>query len=203
MKKILVVLFIPMASFAQNKIDGLGPFKIGKTLCSKIPSFADTSQGRLFYAKSEYPKTETWYAGYYQIAGMWIEDLTLVFYHDTLYSITCRGSDSLDLALSAKYGQGKITTPPDKIVKCRTGLKIEYTEEEKHMYVNYPTTNKNITAIRMFGDFFDDECKKVYFNTYTILNNKTEVKVIAQNYWDEANKKKKEEQDMNKKLKDF
>lgn len=203
MKRIFFIFLLPIIVNAQNKIDGLGPFKIGKTLCSKIPTFADTTAGRLFYAQSTFSNTETWYAGYYQIAGMWIQDLTLEFFHDTLYSIKCTGSDSLDLALTAKYGKGIMTVPPDKMIKCRTGLKIEYTETEEHFYINYPTANKNISAIRIFGQYFDDECKKQYHNSFYITNNKTESRVMAEYYSEQDRNQKKKEQDLNKKLKEF
>lgn len=196
MKWIFALFVIPLVASAQNKISGLGPFKIGQTLSSKIASFADTSAGRLYYAQPEDSLTERWAAGYYQIAGMWIEDLDLRFYKDTLYFIECKFSDSLRMAISAKYGDGVVTIKHNS-VKCRTGLKISYDEQEKTYFTHYPTTSKNISAWAIVGNWFNDECKEEYRSNYFIVNERTEQKINAIN----DARTKKEEKDKQTALK--
>lgn len=177
-KAIAIILLFPFSLLAQNKISGLGPFKIGQTLSSKIASFADTSKGRLYYAEPADSFTERWSAGYYQIAGMWIEDLDLKFYKDTLYSIACKYSDSLKMALVAKYGQGAIKSD-QKNIKCRTGLKVSYDEQEKTFFTYYPTNSKDISAWTVVGKWFNDKCEPEYLFTYNIISNRVEKKVDA------------------------
>lgn len=156
----------------------MGPFKIGQTLSSKITSFADTSRGRLYYAEPADSFTERWAAGYYQIAGMWIEDLDLKFYNDTLYSIECKYSDSLKMALVAKYGDG-IVKSEEKSVKCMTGLKISYDEKEKTIFTYYPTTSKNISAWTVVGKWFNDKCEPEYLLKFNIVGNRVSEKIDA------------------------
>lgn len=191
MKRLIITLLLfPHLLFAQNKISGLGPFKIGQTLSSKIASFADTSSGRLYYAEPADSFTERWAAGYYQIAGMWVEDLDLKFYKDTLYSIECKFSDSLRMALVAKYGEG-IVKSQQKSVKCRTGLKISYSEQEKTFFTYYPTTSGHISACTIVGKWFDDNCQERYLSKYKIVDNRDENKIYSLN---EA-KRRKEDRD--------
>ena len=106
MKWLAIIILLPIASFSQNKIEGLGIFKVGKTLFSQIPKIADTSEGRLAVSQTDYIGIQNYHAGWYQIANLWIEDLDLSFYHDTLYFITCKFSDSLKRLIELKYGTG-------------------------------------------------------------------------------------------------
>lgn len=190
---ITVGSFAPLLSGAQDKVTGLGPFKIGKTLSSQIPSFADTSNGRLYHAVPNNAFTDLWYAGYYPMPGVWVEDLELSFFHDTLYSIKCKMTDSLNKAISLKYGQGRLSVT-EKPVKCITGLKIEYYEKEQRFVTEYPAS-KNLSATALRGLWYNDKCEKQYISMFLVKNYVIEGKVdaLVKNYEDRKSDAAKKE----------
>jgi hypothetical protein len=174
----------------------------GKTLSSKIPTTADTSKGRLYYATPDLSNTEEWFAGYYPIADMWVEDLELIFYHDTLFSIKCKGLQNLTEALQLKYGQPTITRKL-KEIKCINGLGITNSETEETIFAHYLTTSKNIQAWETAATYFDNSCTKQYLNYFIIQNTATNEKVLKQ---EELTKKKAQDiksEDRKKKLSNF
>lgn len=203
MKYLIVIsILFTSVSYGQNKIDGIGPFKIGKTLASQLPTFADTSAGRLKKRLPEKVGTDYWYAGWYFLGGMWVEDLSLTFFKDTLYSIECRWGDSLQMALKAKYGNGR-SYYQEKVITCRTGLKIVYTEKERSLITSYPTVSGNISAFSILESYFDENCQKQQHTIYRIEHLPTARKVDKINSdflkRQEAERLKKEKE----KFKDF
>lgn len=199
---IFLLIILPLLSYTQNRIEGIGPFKVGKTLSSQIPNFADTGIGNLQKKEPKVEGTEYWYAVIYEISGVWVQDLELTFYKDTLYEIQCEPTEQFIEALRAKYGRG-ITTIREKKITCITGLKITYSEVEKQYTVTYPTISKNIEATEFTHYGFDKECKKEHYHFFSIIHNKIYKQV---DYIIRAAGKKKEDAELKKRkeaLKDF
>jgi|SRR5579863_2889834 len=163
--KTIIIIFFPLVALTQNKMDGLGPFKIGKTLKSDISNSTEAAYS-IFTEISKADDIDVdLRADYFVLAGITIHDLQLIFFNDTLYSILCDASDSFVLALKTKYGNGIIQPHPKDDGKCTLGSFSE------HSYmITYPTTDYAIEASLMTGYFFDTECKKHRRGIFQITN---------------------------------
>ncbi|HLX93403.1 MAG TPA: hypothetical protein VKR32_17080 [Puia sp.] len=195
--KYLLFLLLPIFSFAQERINGLGLFKIGRTLSSKIASVGDTT--KLYYAVPEDSVTELWAADHYPIAGITVENLKLTFFKDTLYSIECEFSDELKDALTAKYGNPKISKKA-KIITCRNGLGITYNETEETFTTSFPTVSSRITASGIVSAYFNDKCEKQYLNFYLVADELISRRVTIANNKFDAKKDRQAQQKLKKKL---
>ena len=120
---LLFILLLPDLSYAQSNLSGLGPYLIGKTTphSLKQTDFREQDQS---YIKGTLtlPCTHirTFTSARLDVAGMPVTNLSLAFYDDTLFSISCDYPDELKNVFTLKYGKG-IPTPNHRFLFCTSG----------------------------------------------------------------------------------
>lgn len=142
----LVTAFLLSTScLAQSKINGIGPFKIGKTTIGIVNQIAQESGDSLRSYDSNYyldegrlriielisnkadlsksptavlfsPNTRVFLVSTYRVAGIDLNNLYLTFKGDQLARIACSGAEKLTDALLTKYGEVPIKTTKTKSV---------------------------------------------------------------------------------------
>lgn len=174
MKRLLLCfLLTPIISFPQNRISGLGPFKIGTTSLQDLEKIMTDQHQSLSGELQEDSITYIYKGDIFDLGAMTVNNLALSFYKDTLYKIECDCSQQLNEGLELKYGKAKMVVE-HKTIHCRSGLKIDYTETETFISSTYLTATPHIGANRTQGIYFNDECKKRAFDNLTIVNIKTD-----------------------------
>lgn len=202
---IVLALFINANIFSQQKIEGIGIFKIDKTNIKVIDSLASKGYTlkicKDLFSCSKYKaigmniyemindsikpdmslplikENRSFIVGEYNVAGIKITNLKLNFYNDILFEIKITGDLDLQSALKEKY-DGSMKADKKEIT-CRS-IYGEFKEEE----VTYTTTyrdDEKILAYSLLKIYFDDKCKKNGLNFTLIKNIKTSEIVESKN----------------------
>ncbi len=142
------------------------------------------------------------YLDCYFVSDVLLKDLYLSFWNDTLYNISCRGSDELEEAMQVKFGNPKEKSETKTII-CKNGLGISFNKEEytRHSYW-YIVPNK-IFALSGYRYFFDDKCKPDIHYYFDINNTIVAEKKRKLIYLNKAKNEKIETENLKSKLKDF
>lgn len=161
-----VLLYMSISGFSQ-KIDGIGPFRLGKTLINEVRVYCDTMHQSVQW--DTIPTTgKTMKAQYLDIAAVTLRDVNFEFYKDTLWYIEIGTFPDFVDIFEAKYGVPKhsITT---KTVGCRTGLKINYTEQETYSIWFYDNVANGLEVRRWSNITYDDNCQPKYSSGFYML----------------------------------
>ncbi len=129
---ILALLQITLAVSAQNKVEGIGPFKINKTTVAQLPQIAqdlgvkfeevlpDTAEaiqsGKVGQRVSEgsfCSDAKVYTARSITLAGVDFKNVYLTFYKGSLISFRSFGTPEIEQALTEKYGSGKSNDVPE------------------------------------------------------------------------------------------
>lgn len=169
---LFLLLFFSTALFGQNKIEGIGQFKLKKTSIAFLDSLAKEKYFDKFveispdtadkYNSSPYAHlckdARVFYIPEIKISEIKMKEMYLTFYKDTLISINTDWSEEIVEALELKYGSGELKKK-DKEVKCTlnsTGETVTYTETMFYQYWE----NGNIKCTAALGDYHDSNCEK-------------------------------------------
>lgn len=149
---LLLTLFCSTYVFAQDKIEGIGILKIGRTTPDIIKELAKNHRSRikeatdrrykgdggavfkLIYSDSEKtpdmanacPDAEVYYLQRYLVADVKMMNVYLIFYEGKLIDYVCDGSKDLESALRTKYGEPRITSTEKPSTFCMGSLDKTY-----------------------------------------------------------------------------
>jgi hypothetical protein len=133
-----------------------GDYRFYEVLCDTNNMGHDLSSNPV-YAVS-YPHTRVFYLTYYEIAGITINDIHIMFYKDTLISFTSNCRIEMEQALDLKYGKGELTEQ-EKDVHCSyVNGNGEVTYKEKKYTKVWP--GKNVTCTSELEEYYDSNCKQ-------------------------------------------
>ncbi|GAB3935292.1 hypothetical protein [Larkinella terrae] len=128
MKALLLIAytFLITSANAQDKIEGVGPFKIGKTKVSDLTGIAQSlgakfeevlpdtveaiQKGKVGSHAAEgslCPNTKKFNAHKLNVAGVNFNNVFLTFYRGNLVDFWSDGSSEIEQAFTEKYGSGK------------------------------------------------------------------------------------------------
>ncbi|GAB3539422.1 hypothetical protein [Spirosoma fluminis] len=189
MKGILSTLLslILLAANAQNKVEGLGPFKIGQTTITIIDDLAKemrtkiqiidsrnrfkAASGKLYEIVNnpknpdESPsdaklcsKARVFMVGSYKVADIKLEHIILTFLNDKLIYLRCDGSNTLDDAFDVKYGKSKLEAEQKPSANCG-GLEKTYTRK---------WGNEDISATSYFASSRSYNCSEFLYYSFSI-----------------------------------
>lgn len=187
MKKLLLILLLsPIISFAQEKIDGIGAYKINKSIVSALDTMgiADGLTEVIIDSSDEYNFDAPFYSKHkiFKLAQIYfpsftLKDITLEYYNDTLFSIYIHDYDKeFEDILTAKYGDPKVVTK-SKGINCIYKLTGAKTQEEAISWTRYYRNDK-ITANTYLSKDFDDKCQPTYFQGFFIYDVGKQKKVM-------------------------
>lgn len=117
---LLLVLLWPNPATAQANVVGLGPYRIGETTPDSLkrtdfieddPSLV---KGTLTLVCSH---IRTFKSSRVNVAGVFLTNLSLAFYDNHLFTLSCDYSDTLKEAFLSKHGPG-IAKPPSRVILC-------------------------------------------------------------------------------------
>ena len=174
-----------LSSFAQNKIEGIGKFKIGKTTISVTEEIAREmgdkiiiideylSRGRDHFRIDEivvnethphrspteasfYPGVRTFHITTYKVAGITINNLILTFKNGILIGLNCVGSFDLAESLALKHGNPMLKTELKKVM-CGQALDKNKLELEVAEYTQ-SWANGKILVSAVITKHYDQEC---------------------------------------------
>ncbi|MCK8490432.1 hypothetical protein M0L20_01135 [Spirosoma sp. RP8] len=145
MKRVLFLFLISLSSYAQDKIEGIGRFRIGRSTIGLIDSLVsesgeqlsvvdnymfdqeNTSIGELVINRqnphespigsSFCPDVRVFYMNQYEVSGIALTKIYLIFKNERLISLKSSNSMELEEALALKYGE-KEPTVRTKPVSC-------------------------------------------------------------------------------------
>lgn len=169
MKRLIIFLLLPSIGLGQASFSGLGPFKLSKTTSRDLEKIM-TDQHQNFEGEPQEDSADyVFKSDLFDIGILKITNVKLRFFHDTLYSIDCNCSKELHEALELKYGKASITSTT-KIIHCRSGLKIDYSERENSLTYHYQVRAGWIIAERVVGVYFNEKCEKRPIDALQIYN---------------------------------
>lgn len=182
---ILITLFPLTSAFAQDKIEGIGKFKIGKTPIAVTQEIAKES-GDSIHILDEYlnmdtekfgiaeivvnkaypdrspeqalfcPDVRVFQVPTYQAAGIEIKNLWLTFKGDILIGLQCDNSVEIDEALKLKYG-APIIKSVKKPIDCVYLSNGNKLQREESKYTS-TWSNGKIVATETTHKFYDKNC---------------------------------------------
>ncbi len=188
MRKLLLVLilFQSLQTIAQ-KISGIGFLRLNKTTIVVLDSLVKSSshiykeyqKGIVKDAPFIYnadslegdgnPQHKTFYLGTVNISGIWLNDIKLEFYKDTLYSILInKPTFDFITALNTKYPEAKETKKTKK-VQCYNTYNT-FNNEERTYNILYRSDSK-VEAYIYMNIYYDSKCEEQtvhFFNIYDI-----------------------------------
>ncbi|MCK8496054.1 hypothetical protein M0L20_29580 [Spirosoma sp. RP8] len=179
----VLLYFACLASNAQDKIEGIGKFKIGKTTVNDLMKYArgsslavqeaqsDVYEGStgILYKLSYKPdyvldrvsgctSTSVYYLRKYDVAGIEINNVYLMFFDNLLISFEADNSPELKTAFVTKYGEPELSSN-HQTVRCGT---------ETTYYSKW--YNGTVTATALFSKLFSSSCKITYVDILTIAD---------------------------------
>lgn len=205
MKYLAIVfgLFFSLATHAQPKIKGLGPYKIGVTTVDSIDQRKYTELGmdrpdgpgcavvRKFYRHSE------------EIGGVDIKELELWFYADRLYKLQCNYTDDIKEAMLDKYGKPTTANTKRKEVKCIYKLTGRTSDVLISETTQRTWVNNGIVAVLLYSLDHDSKCEPIDRSYFSIFN-QTMAQTASGCELNELGKKLyQQEKERRSKLKDF
>lgn len=109
----------------------------------------------------------------YKIGMFNLQNLTLKFYHDTLYSVQVTDPDERFIdAFSAKFNKPKEHKEVEK-VKCKAIAKKDtFLLEETTFRMVWETNSKKIVCNEVVADYRDDNCDEKFVDLFTIFDSK-------------------------------
>lgn len=184
---LLLLCTFGMPSFSQDKIEGIGRFKVGKATLSLIQqivaetgiplervdaivSIEKSSRSQLVEIKPN-PKlsnpllpsaplcaqVRVFYLNNYQEEGVELQSAYLYFENDVLVKFTCRATSNLHKALELTYGQ-----PEVNIVKLYSDCNFD----AKSFILTWP--NGSIVATMSVLVSYDSNCQKRVSQAFSI-----------------------------------
>lgn len=183
---------LPFSVSAQDKIEGIGRFKIGKTT---IESLSDQPISKI---NEDYQRVavgqklveltrnltepestpsgtpfskdvRVFYSDRHEVAGIELIDLYLTFYKGVLHKIAIDHSDELIEALTLKYGKPKVelkTTP----IKCVYRLTGRASKPKVNQTSKTYWLNNNVSAIYFYSLKYNSDCEADYFDYFHIID---------------------------------
>ena len=209
MKKLLTILLLaPIFVNPQNKIDGIGQFKINKTTLKDIEQFADglklemkSSDQILDFSSEAGNTTKILYVAansddfltspYAPILKnekvIYIDNLHIagIIIQDVYMNFwndtlyKIESNGSDELIEAIKLKYGNpVTTKKERLLQCRSGAGVLYNEKAV-TYTSKWVGLSNIQGINVVGKNFDLNCKAMFSSTFQVLNSSKDNKVRA------------------------
>jgi len=119
---------------------------------------------------SECAEAKEFYCSIYEINGIKIKNIRLVYYHNQLIKFKSNRTDEIEAAMNAKYGKSELKDTQDT-TSCLYNL-TGITEKLIAHTFSYEWDNEDIRARSILSEYFDDHCNKEYnaYFTYSISN---------------------------------
>ncbi|HWD88293.1 MAG TPA: hypothetical protein VG367_09220 [Mucilaginibacter sp.] len=123
---------------------------------------------------SECTEAKEFYCSIYEINGIKIRNIRLVYFNNQLVKFTSNESDEIEAAMNSKYGKSEIRDRPDTS-NCLYNF-TGFTRKLIAHTFSYEWGNGDISALSVVSEYFDDHCDKKYISyfTYSISNRELE-----------------------------
>lgn len=178
MKTILVLTFLlcSFLGFSQDKIEGIGNFKIGKTVTDDLerlsadyiflyqellPDSAETIKHGSFFTYPPFstlcPEAQTFDIGLLSISNINLMNVHLTFYKDTLVSLVFDGSEEIVDAFKTKYGPGRVRKLDIGSSCGKKGIKMITT------WFNNPMNGIVISSTESVK--YNSKCQSIYYHS--------------------------------------
>lgn len=224
---ILLVIFLVQECQGQDKIEGVGIFKINTTTSEVVKQLAnerrvniknlekdiyDIKPDQIFQLignqasslplySSVCPRTQVYLIASYEVAGIALKDVYLTFYDNLLVKFQCDGTRELTEALKTKYGDPK-TKLEEAEIKCR----YTYSGNEvinKETRIEHTWTNGEIRAWEYIAKIYGRDCKPLYVHTFKVSADSRENEADKCNRDARMSLKRQDDSLKRKSLKDF
>lgn len=217
-------------SFSQNKDMGMGKFILNKTVISVVDEVAKELKCEIIeidsftkYIKSSKdfpgiyeiiynsdtknlsakscPDTKVYYINKYDISGIEVKEMYLIFYKGILVHIKANGNPELAEALTIKYGK-PVSKLTENEVTC-TSLYGGSQKLKENRILSTWGKDHRYSCSEYLSKTYDSKCKANYFDVINIFDSEA-YNIIDLCERDLSNKKKEKDLEIKKeKLKDF
>ncbi|GAA4394646.1 hypothetical protein GCM10023187_00710 [Nibrella viscosa] len=151
---ILLLTLLPFYAPAQSTLTGLGDFTLGLTTPDSLRQFS-FQEHELVVLKGTIafpcPHIRVFTADSLSVAGLPVTNLSLVFYDDQLFRITCDYTESLQQVFEAQYGPG-INRPASSLLLCQDGNRRRMQVNSRHWQ------NENTMALVTQAGGYNAQC---------------------------------------------
>ena len=163
---ILFILWLPRTGHAQSNVVGLGPYIIGVTTPDSVNSI-DFKEQEQAYVKGTLtlPCTHirSFKSGRLKVSGLLIDNLSLFFYDNRLFKLTCTYSPELKAAFLAKYGRG-IAKPIRYVQYC------VQKKDTPLVLRGEAWQNVDVLALAIHWKGYNSDCQQEEANRLTIFS---------------------------------